>query len=263
MCGAEPDSSEHSFKASVLRRFYRGDWNQRRPEAWPFHFKDGSHSRLRGSNANRLKYSDNLCGQCNNNKSSLWDAAYDRLCYWLTSGATKDTAVADLSVVLGPDVEAQVRNLYKYFAKALGCRLVGATATVPSNFPNPLDNSTFGSLLVSICRLEPFRGLDNYSSRMGSRILGKGPLLANLESRDNGPSESVCNCVWWENIGYFQISYWFKIEPNPQFGDVLDGLRSTYRIVDCSSLNLKKTGKIMRAWLDSHRTKEPKGRSEL
>lgn len=263
MCGAKPDSSEHSFKASVLRRFYRGDWSKRRPEAWPFHFMDGSHSRLRGPNANRLKYSDNLCRRCNNDRSSHWDAAYDRLCDWLTSGAAKDAAVADLSVVLGPDVERQVRNLYKYFAKALGCRLADATATVPIDFPNPLDNSAFGSLLASICRLEPFRGLDNYSSRMGSRILGKGPLLANLVSRDTGPSEPVRKCVWWENIGCFQISYWFKIEPNPQFGDVLDGLRSTYRIVDSSSLNLKKTEKIMLAWLDSQRTRGPRGRSGL
>jgi hypothetical protein len=203
-----------------------------------------------------------LCGDCNNHKSSTWDAAYDRLCDWLTLGALKAATVVDLSAVLGPDVEKQVLNLQKYFAKALGCRLVEATGTVPTSFPNPLDNSSLGSLLVSICRLEPFRGLDNYSSRMGSRILGKGPLLANLGSEDTGLHESLCNCIWWENIGHFQINYWFEIEPNPQFGDVLDARRSTYCILDCSSLNLKKTERIMRAWLDSHRTK-PKGRGTL
>ena|SRR5271170_7355250 len=258
MCGAEADSSEHTFKASTLRQFYRGDWNQQKPKAWPFHFKDGTYSQLRGPNANQLKYRNTLCVKCNSNKSSHWDAAYDRLCEWFTSQEAKDATAADLSVVLGPDVETQVRNLHKYFAKALGCRFVEATGAAPANFPNPLNDGGFGRLLVSICRL---RGLDKYTPRMGSRILGKGPLLANLASQGTGLGESVRNCLWWENVGYFQISYWFEIEPDRQFGDILDGRRSTYHIVDCPSMNLKKTEKIMRAWLNSHRTDEPKGYS--
>jgi hypothetical protein len=34
--------------------------------------------------------------------------------------------------------------------------------------------------------------------------------------------------VWWENIGHFQINYWFAVHPHPAFGDALDGARILY-----------------------------------
>jgi hypothetical protein len=40
---------------------------------------------------------------------------------------------------------------------------------------------------------------------------------------------SLNSAVWWENIGHFQINYWFGLRPNMQLGEPFDGSR-IYRV---------------------------------
>jgi hypothetical protein len=41
----------------------------------------------------------------------------------------------------------------------------------------------------------------------------------------------VLNAVWWENIGHFQITYWFNIEVNPELGAPIDDTVTVYTII--------------------------------
>jgi hypothetical protein len=60
--------------------------------------------------------------------------------------------------------------------------------------------------------------------------------------------KKVLNAVWWENIGHFQITYWFNIEVNRALGEPIDDGTSVYKIIH-SELCLPELRELMWNWI--------------
>jgi hypothetical protein len=99
----------------------------------------------KGPDSKSLKYAPSLCHRCNTTVSQPFDVAYDTLAGWLDDN--EDTVLRhrliDFEDVFGPGFAMSQLNLYKYFAKSFGCRLVDAGQTVPREVVRLLGQSTF------------------------------------------------------------------------------------------------------------------------
>ncbi len=254
MCGAPADSGEHIFKARDLKRFFINDGYA--SENHPFHFSTAGTRRIPGPKSNRGKYPNIICRRCNNERTSSFDRAYDRLSDWLTAHQP-DNAITQMHLtdVFGPDYGEDIKHLHRFFAKSLGCRIVAGGAALPTNFPNPISGNHLDLLNISVCRAELFRDIDGidgkeYKSEMFERTLGKGDLFVTYSKSHFARTGVwlVNKAVWWENIGHFQINYWFNIRWNPVLGDPLDGTDAIYPIKH-SGLGFASMKEAMWDWL--------------
>jgi hypothetical protein len=80
MCGSPAGSSEHIFKARDLRRIFDQDGYDF--DNLPFHFHAGGYERILGPKSKRMAYRRLICRACNNDRTSEFDRAYDRLSDW-------------------------------------------------------------------------------------------------------------------------------------------------------------------------------------
>lgn len=253
MCGGTADSGEHIFKARALRRIFNRDGYA--PNDLPFYFDEEGHERIRGPKSKRMKYPNLICTPCNNDRTSDFDRAYDRLSDWF---ATQQNNYAmtelDFREVFGKDYIASIDALRRYCAKALGCRLLSSGYRLPANlFPNPVSDIDVSILRLSICRVQPFRHERNFQPDMMERVLGNGPLYTNI-SRSHlelTGERGVLNAVWWENIGHFQITYWFNIEVSPELGAAIDDTATVYTIVH-SGLCLPEMKSLASDWISNY-----------
>jgi hypothetical protein len=253
MCGGVADSGEHIFKARALRRIFNRDGYA--PNDLPFYFHEEGHERIRGPKSGRMKYSNLICTRCNNDRTSNFDRAYDRLS---DSFATQQNNYAmteiDFREVFDKNHGRSIDALRRYGAKALGCRLLASGCRLPANlFPNPVSDIDISILQLSICRVQPFRHEKKFRPDMMERVLGNGCLYVNI-SRSHlelTGERGVLNAVWWENIGHFQITYWFNIDVNPELGAPIDDTTTVYTIIH-SELCLPEMRSLMSDWISSH-----------
>jgi hypothetical protein len=169
------------------------------------------------------------------------------------TGSDPSTSQINLRAVFGPDFEAGIDAFRRHCAKSIGCRVLASGYRLPPHFPNPLRDDDVGVLQISICRAQPFRDVESYYPNMMDRVLGKDDLYANISRRHlEATGESLLLCaIWWENIGHFQIDYWFNIDPNPRFGLPI-GQSPIYRVAE-SDLGLPQMNEEMSVWLDHGR----------
>lgn len=88
---------------------------------------------------------------------------------------------------------------------------------------------------------------------MMERVLGNGTLNANV-SRSHlelTGERGVLNAVWWENIGHFQITYWFNIEVNPELGAPIDDIAIVHTVIH-RELCLPEMKQLMSDWISNH-----------
>jgi hypothetical protein len=251
ICGDAADSAEHVFKAKDLRRMFDQDGYEF--EHLPFHYSDRGHARISGPKSARVKYPALICHRCNNERTAPADRAYDRLSEHLAASQENGgTESLDLFHVFGSRWPDEVKLVQRYFAKSLGCRIVASGALLPDYFPNPVSGDHMELLVISICRAQPFRAAPNYEQNMFTSFLGKGSLYANIlkSHLDRTGQRKVNNALWWENIGHFQINYWFGIRPNLQLGEALDGSRIIYRLPAVDH-DLRAMNQLMSFWLSS------------
>jgi hypothetical protein len=164
----------------------------------------------------------------------------------------------DLLDIFGPRYSERVDVLRRFFTKSLGCRIITAGSILPSNFPSPLHGTNMGLLQVSVCRAQPFRDIElitsrSYEPELFERSLAKGDLFAHISRShlENTGKSLVTTALWWENVGHFQISYWFNIDMNTALGAPLDGLNRIYCIEHCE-VGLVGMKEMMWAWLCTH-----------
>jgi hypothetical protein len=144
------------------------------------------------------------------------------------------------------------------FVKSLGCRIVASGIILADNYPNPIYRSNIELFQVSICRSQPFSDVEivhprKYEPEVFERTLAKGDLFAHLSKSllDNAGTRLVKSAIWWENIGHFQVNYWFNIEMNVSLGRPLDGASPFYEL-NHSDLGLNGMKETMWRWLETH-----------
>jgi len=212
ICGAEADSAEHRIKKSDLVRAYgRGPY---RGDTAPLHFHGNNQSVVQGSNARTAKYDRSLCHRCNTTFTQPFDQAYNLFMEWIMANERQvlQKRFVNFVDVYGEQFEVCQRNLYKYFAKSFGCRLVDAGYEVPTDVIELLRLTYFQTaLLITLAVNEDILILPSVD-RDG--FIGKGDLCALAERSD--PTR-VTGYTWNEHISWFTVCYWYGCPPDGDF----------------------------------------------
>lgn len=215
ICGAAADSAEHRMKKSDLIRAYgRGPYCG---DDELLHFREGGAETIviKGPNACSLKYKRNLCIKCNTTFTQPFDRAYDLFMEWLISNQNQvlQKRFINFAEVYGDQFEGLQRDLFKYFAKSFGCRLVEAEHTVPRDIIELFDRTHFKTgLCLTFTVNEDTRLL---LSNIQDGFIGKGDLTVILNRYDNS---DIRGYLWSEHVSWFTIFYWYDRLPDGNLG---------------------------------------------
>jgi len=150
ICRVRPaDSREHKFKGSDLRRFFgRGPWTGKER---PVHGRDGQDlDSIQGPGQPSMTFGLVPCSQCNNAGTQPFDRAYDTFISWvLGEGAERvlEDRRIDFSDVFGNSWEDGQRDLFRYFAKHIGCNIAAAGHAVPEDLREVPHDRRFSTAL--------------------------------------------------------------------------------------------------------------------
>lgn len=162
-----------------------------------------------------MKYSPSLCSHCNNAGTQVYDLAYDHFVYWVLANeeAILNRRLIDFSEVYGPDFENAQRDLFKYFVKSFGCRLVAAGAPVPADLIALLSRKSFRTALkITLCVNEDILLLPE-STR--SVFLGKSDLTRWVSESDPSAQNGY---TWNEHVSWLTVWYWYGRDPDGKLG---------------------------------------------
>jgi hypothetical protein len=205
ICGAPADSSEHTIKKSdVVRAYGHGPY---RGDTAPVHVKSGRVRPVQGPDSRRVKYDHNLCQKCNTAGTQRYDRAYDHFLDWIHSHEPDVLRhrVIDFAEVFGSGWENSQRDLFKYFVKSFGCRIVSSHRTVPKDLIRIFPRDRFRTrLAISFSINEDVLLLP---ATVQAGFLGKGDLL---EYRAHLRSWFAPRYVWHERVSWFETRYWYN-----------------------------------------------------
>lgn len=239
MCGAEANSSEHRLKkADLVRAYGRGPYSGLHR---PLYVRAGQLTEIQGPNSRTVKYGTLICHTCNTTTSQPYDNAYDRSIEWLfhNEAAVLRRRFINFADVFGPDFAPWQLNLYKYFAKSFGCRLVDANQVVPDDVRGLFDKEQFQTALrITFSINEDILAMPP-AYRDG--FVGKGDLTAMVERTD--PSQ-INGLHFSEHVSWFTTHYWYGLVPDGDLGSVW--------IADCQHV-----------YLGSHKPLSPDQRAEF
>lgn len=148
ICGDPATTSEHKIKKSDLARvhgrgsaFVAANLNYKR--------SDDSVVILQGPDSKWLKWPNVLCAPCNNQKTQPFDRAYEDFIEYADANRRElmTTRQVDFSVVYGGVWRERQRDLFKYFTKALGCKIADVAESVPVDLSDLLFQEQFQTAL--------------------------------------------------------------------------------------------------------------------
>ena len=167
------------------------------------HFKDGKQTLVHGPNSKKLKFENNLCNECNSAFTQPFDKAYDNFIEWFDSNRdfVYKKRVINWQFVYGDDFVTQQTNLFKYFAKCLGCRIDECGRDVPIDLTELLYKEQFNTgLKISFSINEDVALLPNED--MG---LGIHPLYVDKSIYGDNPAYYCGHSYKWLDINYFYL----------------------------------------------------------
>jgi hypothetical protein len=207
-CGAVADSAEHRIKKTdLVRAFGRGPYKV--PFA-PVHERLRILTPIQGPRSAVVKYAPSLCHRCNTTATQAYDKSYDSFIVWLFANeqAVLHRRIIDFKEAYGDSFEDSQRDLFKYFVKSFGCRLISARQSVPPDLVALLPRKKFYTALkITFCVNEDVMLLP-VSRRSG--FIGKGDLTAFMSSATPSILQGY---AWDEHISWFTVCYWYGVQP--------------------------------------------------
>ena len=170
ICGSKDNPTrEHKFKASDIRRHYgRQTMYVAREE------EDGFRSlHAQGPNSKHLKFESVICHHCNSTLTQASDRAYDQFVQVVGSESQAEIASQRAYEYL-EDAKGSEEyiNLFRYFAKLLGCHLADMAAPVPTHLSKFVAREIDRNCIW--LGVQPDHGYADMVSRVGSH----GPYVA-------------------------------------------------------------------------------------
>ncbi|MDD5215248.1 MAG: hypothetical protein PHQ03_06900 [Methylococcales bacterium] len=209
------DSREHIIKKSdITRAFGKGSYSGGNA---PVHVKNGKISNLQGADSNKIKYETSLCKACNGASTQPFDKAYDKFISYMYANETSilKKRFIDFFDVYGEEFEKGQRDLYKYYAKSFGCRLVDAGEVVPSDIPSLFFKDSFSTgLRINFAVNEDILIMPN-KDRDG--FIGKGESTVWLDKYDN---KKINGYTWSEHVSWLTAFFWYNIFPDGCLGSI-------------------------------------------
>ncbi len=200
ICNLPADSAEHKFKKTDLIRLHGKGPYQGENEL--FHFKDYLR-KIRSPKAEIVKYDKSLCQNCNTTFSQPFDYAYEKFISWVFENEEKviRRRIINFFHIYGENFAESQRNLYKYFAKSFGCKLIEENILVPLDIKELLFLENFQTgLRISFAVNEDMLALPQ-----GHRIgLAKGGLFSLPHN------EELWTFIWHETFEWLNVFYWYN-----------------------------------------------------
>lgn len=118
ICGEIADSEEHKFKASDLKRSLG-----KKMDAY---YVSGDVIKLSSYKDKSLKFPKVICINCNNNLTRPHDDAYDKFVGFCFKNYKQILKLQKINFekIYGIDWQVEKTNLYRYYAKHAGCKIV-------------------------------------------------------------------------------------------------------------------------------------------
>lgn len=162
---------------------------------------------IQGANSDFIKYCDNLCAKCNNEKTQPYDHAYDDFADYIRSnfGQLKRTLTLSTDLIFGKKVaKKKQQELFRYFIKAFGCQLNDKGIQVPQDLRDTLMGRNFGSRFrIAICLNDAFQPyLHNF------------PLEGDQDQQGN-----PVDYFWAQHNGWFTVVYAYNRPISKEFGE--------------------------------------------
>jgi hypothetical protein len=172
------------------------------------HVRSGKQTHVQGPGSDAIKYAPSLCAKCNSTATQPYDLAYDALVSWVldNEGEVLASRVIDFETVFGPGWRERQRDLYKYFAKSFGCRLVDAGVPVPADVVNLFQAECFSTgLQVSLAVNEAV--LEMLPVDVRAVFIGKGDLMG--WAPRTSPRE-LNEISWSEHVSWLTVLYHYR-----------------------------------------------------
>jgi len=115
--------------------------------------------------------------------------------------------------VYGDQFEGSQRNLFKYFAKSFGCRLIEAGYKVPRDIIDLFDLRYFQTALYLTFAIN--EGILLLQSGINDGFIGKGDLTVILNRYDDS---DIRGYFWSEHVSWFTVFYWYGRLPDGNLG---------------------------------------------
>lgn len=118
ICGNKADSKEHKFKASDLKRIYG--------KKFDCYYIQESATQINSYKDKVLKFPEVICIDCNVKKTRPHDDAYDIFVTYCFNNyqLLLEKGNFDFQEIYGTNWSEEKRNLYRYFAKHAGCKII-------------------------------------------------------------------------------------------------------------------------------------------
>lgn len=201
ICKSDSNSSEHKIKRKdFIRLWGKGSYKGNNAIV---HFKEGKTTLIHGPNSKRIKFDKSLCNHCNSSLTQPFDKAYDEFIEWydLNKDFVYEKRVIDWKLVYGEDFIDKQTNLFKYFAKCVGCRIADYGKKVPQDIIDLFSKKRFETgLKVSFCINEDIAILPEKD--MG---LGIHPLYEDKSPFPNIPAYYCGHSYKWLDMNYFYL----------------------------------------------------------
>jgi hypothetical protein len=202
ICGRLADTREHRIKKSdLVERFGKGPYLGANALA---HVKGGRLRYIQGPDSELVRYQKNLCAACNNSLTQPFDKAYEQFVLWVMQNEALviKRRVIDFEVVFGTDWLVKQRDLFKFFAKCLGCRIAEAGYSVPVDVTNLLGQTSFSTALYVTFQVNE----DQLLLKAEDQGIGTQPLLrfepitpADLPAYQCGNHYRWLTMMYWYN----------------------------------------------------------------
>ncbi len=157
-CGSNELTGEHKMKKTELEMLY-GKVYPKGNLINHIKYKTETKGRnIQSSASNRVKFEQNLCKNCNGNRSQNFDKAYQILIeyYYLNRNRIKELKSINLEEVFGDDWNSQYLNVERYIGKHLGCRLAEIGYVPTKDFIKFLNGSNENCDLKVSFQIKPY-----------------------------------------------------------------------------------------------------------
>jgi len=134
---------------------------------------------------------------------------------WLFSneGTVLQRRFVNFYEIYGEGWQTSQLNLYKYFAKSFGCRLIEASHEVPEDVVSLFPKTNFQTALRMTFSVNEDVLL--LPQRIRNGFIGKAALIP--MARRDAPTE-VVGFTWKEYTSWFTVHYWYNEWPDGNLG---------------------------------------------
>ena len=176
--------------------------------------EDGDKKVIQSETSDHLKYQKSLCSYCNNTRTKPYDEAYAESMAFVHGHAKEvlRNEKISLKLIYGKQTKYKSKLLYKYYAKAFGCKLAEHGISVPAEIVECVikPNAEPPSML-----LLTFAIYDEYPEKEKGF---KGLLMTHRLESDTDRVSGEVKYTFSQSVAWLSVVFWYNHTINNNLG---------------------------------------------